>query len=271
MIPVFASRYQALGNLPRPEWARPPRIAPLVLAALIFLFPPAANHWGGKLARTFASEPARAQEGEPAAGQHVAAGTRMATFERPSSRSQFQGGEPFKEPALGRPSGKDKGPLPQKAAEKVDRTGKVPVLVGRIGVKTSASVMPDTPQRLRETIIRELRGCAELDTIEDSRRAGGVREGFSIDSSITRLSQVTTSAGELEVTCDVSMVIAALPSNKVVGMISGGSSVIGACGTSSKPARHIVENIENEAMTQAVHEAHMSLMEFLRSQHRRGR
>lgn len=150
--------------------------------------------------------------------------------------------------------------------EKSHLKGRVTIVVGRMGSKAKSGTMPDIPQRLREAVIKEIRGVSEVDVIEEVNSATQARNGYSVDSSVTRLTRQTTPAGELEISCDVSMIIAVLPGRSVVGMVSGGASVIGPRGPSTKPTKAFIESLESEALNQAVKESHSSLMTFLRSQ-----
>jgi hypothetical protein len=133
-----------------------------------------------------------------------------------------------------------------------------------MGSKAKSGTMPDIPQRLRDAVIKEIRNVVELDLIEEMPGTGDNRSGYSLDSSVTKLTRRTTPAGELEVSCDVSMIIAVLPGRSVVGMVSGGASVIGPRGPSTRPTKSFIESLETEALNQAVHETHASLMTFLR-------
>jgi hypothetical protein len=158
-----------------------------------------------------------------------------------------------------KPSGSQESPLPDHS---------VVVVFGRTGSKAKSGTMPDIPQRLREVVIKELRESSELEFIEDLSRASQARTGYSVDSSVTKLTHHTTPAGELEVACDVSVIIAGLPGRNMVGMVSGGASVIGPRGPSTRPTKAFLESLESEALTQAVKETHSSMMSFIRRQAR---
>lgn len=144
----------------------------------------------------------------------------------------------------------------------------VTIVVGRMGSKAKSGTMADIPGRLREAVIKEMRGTGEIDVIEDLKNAGDAKSGYSVDSSVTRLVRRTTPAGELEIACDISMIIANLPGRSVVGMVSGGASVIGPRGPSTRPTKAFLESLESEALIQAVKETHSSLVTFLRHQTR---
>jgi hypothetical protein len=168
--------------------------------------------------------------------------------------------------ALGRltpakPTGTQDVPLPDHS---------VVVVFGRSGSKAKSGTMANIPQRLREVVVKELRESAELDFIEDLSRAAKSRSGYSVDSSVTTLTHRTTPAGELEVSCDVSMIIAGLPGRNMVGMVSASASVIGPRGPSTRPTPAFLESLESEALTQAVKETHTSMMSFIRRQARAG-
>lgn len=157
---------------------------------------------------------------------------------------------------LGGGAGQDRTPL----------KGRVTIVVGRMGTKAKSGTMPDIPQRLREAVISEIRGTHEIDMIEDLQKGEKQSSGYTVDSSVTKLTRRTTPAGELEISCDVSMIIAVLPARAVVGMVSGGASVIGPRGPSTKPTKAFIEGLESDALNQAVKETHSSLMAFLRQQ-----
>jgi len=185
--------------------------------------------------------------------------------------------DPGAQPAL-RAATHDESPLVQKKAAAAltklgggsgDRSplkGRVTVVVGRMGTKAKSGTLPDIPQRLREAVISEIRGTHEIDMIEDLQKGEALRSGYTVDSSVTKLTRRTTPAGELEISCDVSMIIAVLPAKAVVGMVSGGASVIGPRGPSTKPTKAFIESLEVDALNQAVKETHSSLISFLRTQ-----
>lgn len=143
------------------------------------------------------------------------------------------------------------------------------VVIGRAGSKAKSGTLPDIPKVLRDAVVKEMRSATELDIIEDLESAGGTASGFTVDSSVIKLSRLTTPAGELEVSCDVSMIIAALPGRNVVSMVTGGASVIGPRGPSAKPTRAFIESLETEAVQQAVKETYENVMTYLRTQLRK--
>lgn len=146
---------------------------------------------------------------------------------------------------------------------------RVTVVVGRSASKAKSGTLPDIPKVLRDAVIKEMRSATELDVIEDLESASGTSAGFTVDSSVIKLSRLTTPAGELEVSCDVSMIIAAWPGRNVVSMVTGGASVIGPRGPSTKPTRAFIESLETEAVQQAVKETHSNVMTYLRTQFRK--
>lgn len=179
---------------------------------------------------------------------------------RAATKDESDGVRKQAEAALGRlgPGGATPGtpPLPQR----------VTILVGKMGAKAKSGTMPDILEKLREAVLTELRQVSEIDIVEESKGGRAGKGGFTVDSSVTRLARRTTPNGELEISCDVSMIIAMLPAKNIVGMVSGGASVIGPRGPSAKPTKAFLEGLESDALTQAVHETHSSLMQFLRSQ-----
>lgn len=145
---------------------------------------------------------------------------------------------------------------------------RITVVVGRSGSKAQSGTLPNIPKVLREAVVKEMQSSSELDVIEDLDEGQSSPSGYTVDSSVIKLSRITTPAGELEVSCDVSMIIAALPGRNVVSMVSGGASVIGPRGPSTKPTRAFLESLETEAVQQAVKETHSNLLTFLRTRPR---
>jgi hypothetical protein len=145
---------------------------------------------------------------------------------------------------------------------------KVSVVVGRMGSKAKSGTLADIPKRLREAIIKGLQATPELELFDEGKKPSGPGKLFSVESSVTNLTRRTTPAGELEISCDVSVVIAMIPGRNIVGMVSGGASAFGPRGPSTKPTKALIENLETQALTQAVQAANESLVSFLRSQTR---
>ena len=145
---------------------------------------------------------------------------------------------------------------------------KVGVVIGRMGSKAKSGTMADIPKRLREAIIKGLQATPELDLYDEGKKPSGSGKMFSVESSVTNLTRRTTPAGELEISCDISVVIAMVPGRNIVGMVSGGASAFGPRGPSTKPTKALLENLETQALTQAVQAANESLVSFLRSQTR---
>lgn len=137
----------------------------------------------------------------------------------------------------------------------------IPVVLGRMGSKARAAT-PDLPKRLREAISKDLAGSPEVLVLDEARSKEG---RFSIESSITELSRRTNAAGEMEVTCEVSMVIGLMPSRAIVGMTSGGATIQrGSFRGRLTKAQAIA--MEADALSHAVHGANLNLLDFLRNQ-----
>lgn len=165
------------------------------------------------------------------------------------------------------------------ALEKLDKSGdkpdkgtgrpsrRVTVVVGKTGSKAKSGTLGDVPKRLRDAVIKELRATPEFDILEELNEKPG-KNTFSVDTSVTGLTRRTTPSGELEISCDVSVVIALLPGRNIVGMVTGGASAYGPRGPSAKPTKALIENLEEKALTQAVQAANENLVSFLRSQNR---
>jgi len=59
-----------------------------------------------------------------------------------------------------------------------------------------------------------------------------------------------------------------MPGHNIVGIVSGGASAFGPRGPSTKPTKALIENLETQALTQAVQSANENLVSFLRAQTR---
>jgi hypothetical protein len=158
--------------------------------------------------------------------------------------------------------------LEEKAAAPARPVQKVSVMVGRMGSKAKSGAQADLPKRLREAIVKGLQATPEVDMLEEGKKVTGPGKTFSVDSSVTNLSRRTTPSGELEISCDISVVIALMPGRNIVGMVSGGASAFGPRGPSTKPTKALIENLETQALTQAVQAANENLVSFLRGQTR---
>lgn len=145
---------------------------------------------------------------------------------------------------------------------------RVSIIVGRMGSKAKSGTLADIPKRLRETILKELQAIPELDLFEESKKPTGPNKIFLVESSVTNLARRTTPSGELEISCDISVVIALMPGHNIVGIVSGGASAFGPRGPSTKPTKALLENLETQALTQAVQSANENLVSFLRAQTR---
>lgn len=138
---------------------------------------------------------------------------------------------------------------------------RVTVAIGRMGSKARGAAA-DLPKLLREAITRELKGSPEVQLVEDG---GAQQGGFAVESSVTELSQKMTATGQLEVSCEVSMVIVLMPSRSIVGMTSGGATIQAPrrATLGGKAAR---QALEMDALSNAVHGANQNLLAFLRNQ-----
>lgn len=145
---------------------------------------------------------------------------------------------------------------------------RVSIIVGRMGSKAKSGTLSDIPKRLRETILKELQAIPELDLFEENKKPTGPNKIFLVESSVTNLARRTTPSGELEISCDISVVIALMPGHNIVGIVSGGASAFGPRGPSTKPTKALLENLETQALTQAVQSANENLVSFLRAQTR---
>lgn len=157
------------------------------------------------------------------------------------------------------------GDKPDKGAVRISR--RVTVVVGKTGSKAKSGTLGDVPKRLRDAVIKELKATPEFDILEEIGEKPG-KNTFSVDTSVTGLTRRTTPSGELEISCDVSVVIALLPGRNIVGMVTGGASAYGPRGPSAKPTKALIENLEEKALVQAVQAANENLVSFLRAQNR---
>lgn len=145
---------------------------------------------------------------------------------------------------------------------------KVAVIIGRMGSKAKSGTLADIPKRLRETVTKELQALPEIELTEESKKPTGSGKLFLVESSVTNLTRRTTPSGELEISCDISVVIALMPGHNIVGIVSGGASAFGPRGPSTKPTKALIENLETQALTQSVQAANENLVSFLRAQTR---
>ncbi|HNK46431.1 MAG TPA: hypothetical protein PKL17_16740 [Pseudomonadota bacterium] len=101
---------------------------------------------------------------------------------------------------------------------------------------------------------------------EESRNASVLSSGYNIDGSVTQLAKRVNPQGDLEVSADVSLIISVLPGRRVIGMVSGGATVIGSSTVDTHFMTLLVQNLQQEAITQAAHEAAASWVESLSRQ-----
>lgn len=139
---------------------------------------------------------------------------------------------------------------------------RITLTLGRMGAK-ARGLTPDLPRRLREAIVRELRMSPDVQLLEEERQPG---RGFSVESSVTEMSRRTTPSGELEVTCEVSMIIGLLPARTMVGMTSGGATIQAPRRLSQRPTKAMAQSLEQDALSHAVRGANQNLLAFLRNQ-----
>lgn len=142
------------------------------------------------------------------------------------------------------------------------------VVVGRTGSKVKSGTLDDIPKRLRDALLSEMKVAPAVDLIDEPRGEETVKpsgQAFSVEGSVVKLARRTTPSGELEISCDVSLIVSKLPGRSIISMLSGGASVFGPRGPSTKPTKAFIENLETQALTQAVSEANASLLSFLRN------
>lgn len=156
----------------------------------------------------------------------------------------------------------------EKASAAARPVQKVSVIIGRMGSKAKSGTLADIPKRLRETVTRELSALPEIELTEEGKKPTGPGKLFLVESSVTNLARRTTPSGELEISCDISVVIALMPGHNIVGIVSGGASAFGPRGPSTKPTKALIENLETQALTQSVQAANENLVSFLRAQSR---
>jgi hypothetical protein len=139
---------------------------------------------------------------------------------------------------------------------------RIPVTLGRMGSK-ARGITPDLPRRLKEAIARELASTPDVQVMDELRDHS--KSGFTVESSVTEMSRRTMPGGQIEVTCEVSMVIGILPSHAIVGMTSGGATIQAPLRV-ARPSKAVAESLEADALTHAVRGAHQNLLAFLRNQ-----
>ncbi len=148
-------------------------------------------------------------------------------------------------------------------------SAKVATVIGSCGSKAKPLAGTDLAPVLRAALIKELRNMPLIRVFEDSRNANALQNGYNIDGSVTQLSKQVNAQGDLEVSADVSLVISALPGRRVIGMVSGGATVIGSASVDTQFLPLLLQNVQQEAIQQAAHEAAASWVDSLARQ--RGR
>lgn len=147
-------------------------------------------------------------------------------------------------------------PPPAAASAALTKGPPMQVALGRMGSKARAP--RELVQRLHDALEHELQATPGVRVVGEA--AG---DGYTVDSSITELTRRTAPSGEVEVNCEISLVIGVLPSHAIVGVTSGGATV--SSPRRSKPTRAAVQELEQNAVNHAVHGAHQNLVAFLRS------
>lgn len=161
------------------------------------------------------------------------------------------------------------GSLSAVSVARAEETSKVATVIGSCGSKAKPLVAVDLSGVLRSSLVKELRTMPLIRVYEESRNANLLTSGYNIDGSVTQLSKRVNAQGDLEVSADVSLIISALPGRRVIGMVSGGATVIGSSTVDTHFMTLLVQNLQQEAITQAAHEAAASWVESLSRQ--RGR
>jgi len=152
-----------------------------------------------------------------------------------------------------------------------DDRPRISAVIGSCGAKVKSTVIADLSAVLRSAILKELRSSPLLRVFEESRNASLIGTGYSIDGSVTQLTRHYNSQGDLEVSADVSLIISALPGRRVVGMVSGGATVIGSATADSQFATLLLQSLQQEAIQHAVHEATTSWIDSLDRKGRRNK
>lgn len=158
--------------------------------------------------------------------------------------------------------------------------GPVAVEVGQMGklgrgaVEGRAGGTQALPGRMRQAVLQSVRDTPGLSTLTSAARAAdGAGSGTALrvhlDGSVTRLAHRRNAQNETEIQCDVSLVVSALPKHNIVGMVSGGASVISPGGPRGALSKKQVDALEQEALQQAVQQAHASFVELLKKLPRR--
>lgn len=142
-------------------------------------------------------------------------------------------------------------------------TDRVTTVIGSCGAKVRSLSGSDLSAVLRSALLKELRDSPSVRVFEDSRNAQAIASGFSIDGSVTQLSRRNNAQGDLEVSADVSLIISALPGRRVVAMVSGGATVIGSSSADTRFTGLLIQNLQQEAIAQAVSQATESWIESL--------
>lgn len=158
------------------------------------------------------------------------------------------------------------GPLSAVSVAHAEESRKIATVIGSCGSKAKPLVGADLSSVLRSALVKELRSMPLIRVYEESRNASVLSSGYNIDGSVTQLAKRVNPQGDLEVSADVSLIISVLPGRRVIGMVSGGATVIGSSTVDTHFMTLLVQNLQQEAITQAAHEAAASWVESLSRQ-----
>lgn len=131
-------------------------------------------------------------------------------------------------------------------------SARIGLALGAVHNKTSEGG-PRLADHLRETLIHEIAEVPQIAVVDESGA------GFVVESTIKQLGHHVTDRW-VEVDCELSFIVAKLPSHGIVGTTSGGATV-----QVPKMAYHPAKQdfYFSEAMENAVRGAHPSLVELL--------
>jgi hypothetical protein len=148
-------------------------------------------------------------------------------------------------------------------------TDRVTAVIGSCGAKVKSLSGQDVSAVLRSALLKELRDSPSVRVFEDARNAQALVSGFSVDGSVTQLARHNSAQGDVEVSADVSLIISSLPGRRVVAMVSGGATVIGSATADTHFTGLLIQNLQQEAIAQAVSQATASWIESLERKNQR--
>ena len=132
-------------------------------------------------------------------------------------------------------------------------------------IKKPSLIGADLSSVLRSALVKELRSMPLFGCMRIAQRQRPV-VGLQHRRQRHAACKASESAGDLEVSADVSLIISVLPGRRVIGMVSGGATVIGSSTVDTHFMTLLVQNLQQEAITQSSARSGGKLVESLSRQ-----